>query len=408
MSNIKIKRMSIKKYRCLENFEANFDGHNILICGDNAVGKSTLIQFCQVVLGDKKELPPGLNADGEMVIDKSGQKWKLKLKIIDGKREITATSEAGVKNKTLSFLADLVGAIEFNVWDFVEKGKTEAGQREMVGMLKSMHPVEERQKIDFLETEIEKFKNAVTEKNRVVKSLQNVVDMSSAQFCDKPLETSDLMRELQHATKVNETIKKAKDAVVSRETEIQQINKQIGDLMAKKGDAQQSLTKASEFLKNNLEIDTIIIENKIKQQDEEQKKYHDWMSYLQKKSELETYQKAALEEKSKLDVMRSERLSMIAGKSNLLEGLKISDDGLYYKGVLVSDKTMSTSEIMMLGVLLKQLENPGQIIFLNQMESLGKEAMQALANLSKLHNFQIIGEEVRRGEEKLQIEIFGE
>lgn len=404
---IKIEKFSIKKYRCLEDFEGFPNGHSIIIFGENAIGKSTLIQFCQVVLGDKKELPVGLNAEGHLVVDKDGQKWKLALKVKDGQRTIVATSETGVKNSTVSFLSDFTGAISFNVWEFVKLGETESGQAKMVGMLKSLLSREECQSIDLLEMEIEQVKSDVTEKNRVVKQLQAQLDASNASPCDKPLDTSSLVEELQKATKVNIKIMQAESSVASAETESIEITNKINDLIIKRDAALLLKQQAEDFLQKYSRIDTSAIEQKISDQDQAQQKYHDWVNYLAKKSELNTYGKSAEESKNTLVSKRAERLKKIVGKSKLLDGLKVTDEGLYYNDVLVSDKTMSTSEIMMLGVRLKSLENPGFPIFLNCMESLGKEAMDALLRLSNENNFQLIGEEVRRGEEQLQFEIVG-
>ncbi len=81
---------------------------------------------------------------------------------------------------------------------------------------------------------------------------------------------------------------------------------------------------------------------------------------------------------------------------------------LTYKGIPVSPDSLSTSEIIELGVRLKMAENPELgILFLEHGESLGKERMKVILDICKKNNFQVILEEVRRGQEKLTIEIIG-
>ena len=42
---MKIEKVKIKSFKVLKNFEADIAGHNIFIMGDNAQGKSSIIQF---------------------------------------------------------------------------------------------------------------------------------------------------------------------------------------------------------------------------------------------------------------------------------------------------------------------------------------------------------------------------
>jgi len=60
---MKIKQIKIKDFKAIKEFEADFKGANIIICGENGVGKSSLMQFIEIALGRNNNIPP--DATGE-------------------------------------------------------------------------------------------------------------------------------------------------------------------------------------------------------------------------------------------------------------------------------------------------------------------------------------------------------
>ena len=88
-----------------------------------------------------------------------------------------------------------------------------------------------------------------------------------------------------------------------------------------------------------------------------------------------------------------------------VDGLQFDDDMLIYKGIPVSEASLSTSEIMELGLLMKVAENKGLgILFLERGESLGAQRLKDIQAMAAKNNMQLIIEQVERGK-SLHIEI---
>lgn len=92
-----------------------------------------------------------------------------------------------------------------------------------------------------------------------------------------------------------------------------------------------------------------------------------------------------------------------------IDGLTFNDESLFYQGRPVDESTLSTSEKMMLGARLKIAKNPNvPVLFIQQGESLGTKKFNDLISMAKEHDFQIIMEQMVRGEEELRIEFIPE
>ena len=111
----------------------------------------------------------------------------------------------------------------------------------------------------------------------------------------------------------------------------------------------------------------------------------------------------------KIESERQAISDTIKSMDSPVEGLSFEDESLVYNGVPVNENNLSTSEIMELGIRLKMAENPEfGIIFLQRGESLGKDRLKLIQELAKKNNFQLIIEEVQRGQEELVVQFIGE
>lgn len=89
-----------------------------------------------------------------------------------------------------------------------------------------------------------------------------------------------------------------------------------------------------------------------------------------------------------------------------IEGLGFDSEQLLYKGVPVNPDSLSKSEIMELGIKLKIAENPDAgVLFIQEGESIGAKRLEEIKEIAAKNNFQIIMEQVERGNEKLTVEL---
>jgi len=82
------------------------------------------------------------------------------------------------------------------------------------------------------------------------------------------------------------------------------------------------------------------------------------------------------------------------------------EDNVFYNGKLVSEDTLSFAECKMLNIeLLKAKNSNAKVIFVQNGESVGIHYMRELQKFADENDYQLIVEEVKRGQEELLIEM---
>lgn len=392
---MKIEQVKIKQFKCHTDLEVDLAGKSIILVGENGVGKSSLIQFINIALGKPNSAPPYFEGTGQVVATKDGRKMLFKVYHLDGKPKLTVETSDGLKSTQKGVIADITGAMDFDIDKFVELSKTDAGKKEQIKIFKSFLPKEIQAIIDQLRIEHDILFDERTQCSRLVKHVDGAIEtMKGGLPCDEPESTEELSKRLGAAIENNHQVRKA---INLRETLVTQLK-----------DIQDKLS-ALPLLTNADLIPTQELENDIKQADEKRKNYNDYRNFLAKEDELKVLRKQHLELTAKIEEKRSAMSDAVINCESPVEGLTLTDDGLFYLGRPVDALTMSTSEIMELGFRLKLAENKELgILFVERGESLGKEKLAALFSLAEKYNQQLILEEVRRGEEKLKIEFIGE
>jgi len=414
---MKIQKVSIKKFKVLENFEADIMGNNIFIMGENGQGKSSFIQFIRVALGDQSNIPPDATGEGVVVATKDGGQYTLKVKFKDNKPVIEVTSPDGLKDSRKGTLAALTGAIGFDIDEFVSLSKTVSGKKKQVEIYKSFLDSEIIKELDTYAANVKSLEADRTEIGREEKRLRalieshplrNEIDLSKF----KDVNTATLMESLNSANKKNESIKDIKVKIEGKKLEITnydikiaELEKEIEALKVRKIDTQGEITKGNVWLTANTTIDTTDIQQQIESASETNKKS---ASARQLKLDQEAHAKALDEYGEATANIESQRQTIadtIKQMDTPIEGLSFDDDTLIYNGVPVSEASLSTSEIQELGLLMKVAENKELgILFLERGESLGAKRLKDIQEMAAKNNMQLIVEQVERGK-GLHVEI---
>lgn len=415
-----VQTVKIKEFKILNDFEAEINGNHILLCGDNGVGKSSLIQFLKIALGDQSNIPPNATGKGEVVFDHNGNQLICKVSFKDGKPVVKVSGHGIAIDNNKGAIASLFGAVDFNPDKFVELSKSTKGRKEQLD--------------DFLKTLDADFVKGITEFRANVKNnydsrtelnkditklkgsislhpLNNLPDFELAKLIE--VDTVEIMEQLKQANTKNANFTKVSDGIETRKKTIQEkinkiaeLNKQIEDLNTEIKAVGKEVEDGNKWLKENPKVDTAVFETTIAEASETNKKAASAKQLIEDRAKFVQYTDEAGELTAKIESWIEAINESIREMQSPVEDLTFDEEQLIYKGVPVSPDSLSTSEIMELGVRLSMVKNPNLgILFINRGESLGTDRLKTIKALADSEGWQIIMEQVERGKKQLEIEI---
>lgn len=414
---MKTQLVKINEFKVLKDKEFNFGGNHILVMGDNGVGKSSLLQFIQIALGNQTHIPHNATGSGEVIMEKDGKQIVFKLKFKDGKPIIDVKGEGVYINNKKSAIAELVGALDFDIDKFVEMSKTDAGRKKQVEIYKSFLPHEVIDFMTKMEAKIKAVYDERTDIARDVKNLNgsielhdlinNVAELPAIAASTVNIEL--VFEELKKANARNQNVAKIKAGIDDRTKNIAEIDVEIARLVEKKDVLLKEVGEAGEWLVKNQPIPTQALEAKIETATEANNKAKSAQGLIDDMNKLMVLKESVGEMTAQIDASKQAIKDTIMQIEAPVDGLTYDDDGLYWNGVAVNPDNLSTSEIIELGIRLKMAENPELgILFIEHGESIGTERLKVIKELADKNNWQIIMEQVQRGEENLHIEIMAD
>jgi len=416
---MKALEVKIKKFKALENVEAQLKGNHILLLGDNGMGKSTFIQFLQIATGDNSHLPPNAEGSGEVTMDMNGNEVKFSLKFKDNNPYIKVTGNGISIDNNKSAIAQLVGANSFNIDEFANLSLTKSGRKEQVERFKKFLPLDVQQELAKFEANLANKMSERTELGKDVTKLKgsislhplnNLPDFELEKFVE--VDTSALMSELKVINSENEKVKEVEAGMVRRseankkiQSKIEELAKQISELEQEQEKNELDIEKGVEWLKTHKIKPVAEIESKIENAAKDNQKSNSAKALLSERKKLKDYSDEYGEMTAEIESTREAIANAIREMESPIDGLTYDDEQLVYNNVPVHPDSLSKSEIMELGILLKLAENPNNILFIQEAESLGTERFMRIREIADKHNCQIIAEQVQRGTKELCIEI---
>lgn len=410
---MKIELFKIDKFKNLENIEQLVEGKHIMLVGENGVGKSSVIQFLEIAFGNTKNIPPNAVGSGEVVTSIDGRKYTFQVTFIDGKPKVTIISPDGLKDTRRGALAEVVGAMDFDIDSFVEKSKSVAGRKEQIEIFKSFLPQETKEQLQAFENHVTTAYNERTEIGRDIKKLEGAVKANplSGQTLSKfkSIDVASTMASLKEAQEFNSKVDKVISNAAARSKEISNINEEIEKMKLALKEKISLQDQASEWIKNNPIKDTSSFEESINNATKANLDYTNAKTLIKQLEELNALREDQGELTAKIDSEKQAIADAIKDMDSPVEGLMYDESQLVYNGIPVNPDSLSTSEIMELGVRLKMAENPKLgILFLQRTESLGTKRLQEIINMCNKAGWELVMEEVRRNQNELKIELFTE
>lgn len=414
---MKIKKFTITNFRNIEFLEAEPNGSHILLLGDNQKGKSSTIEALLSCLGKKENpLNPvqiGKESAEIEVEGTDGTLFKVKYnKKGDPTFEVIAPN--GLKDNRKSAIQQVVGSdLDFDVEEFVRQSRSAEGRRKQIELVKSLLPNEIIEEYHEIERKISSQENARTEAGRNAKMYESVMKQSKIEQYDiekykEELNERAVAEELSKAQELNNTIGKANDAIKNHKNRISEIDAEIEKLLSEKKDREIKLQKIDEYLQVNKIIDLEPIKQKLSTISSHNLMYSKVRDYIQNS---ENYSKWNEEYKNLSKLIEEYRVSkkkLISGSDAIpVPDLWFDEERLYLGNVSIDSDTLSTSQIMHLGVQIMVAKNPKmKLMCIARGESLGSNRLREIQQLAEKYDYEIVMEQVVRGEEELKLEFY--
>ena len=404
-----IKKVQIKEFKAIKDFDESFENNIILLKGDNGVGKSSVIQFIEIALGKQKNIPPNATGEGEVIADFKGNQYLFQVSFKDGKPIVTITAPDGMKDNKKSTLAGIVGAIDFDIDKFVEQSKSLSGRKEQIETYKKFLDKEIVEQIERYESNVAINYEQRTIANRELKTIDGAIalhPMKGENLNIEPIDVSDVFQKQKEANEHNSKIEVTESTLLQLKQENERYDSEIARLMDLAKVNKDRIDKGESFLNSNTKIDITEFETKLQNANEINAQVSQAKELKAKLAEKEKLTNDIGEMTALIDSTRQVIQEAIRDMDSPIEGLGFDSEQLLYKGVPVNPDSLSKSEIMELGIKLKIAENPDAgVLFIQEGESIGAKRLEEIKEIAAKNNFQIIMEQVERGNEKLTVEL---
>lgn len=465
-----IKKLQLSNFQVIKDFDAEFTGNVYFIKGDNELGKSTLLKAIGALLtGNRDDVLRNGETKGfaKMVIGDDGEEYDVSLSFTEANPRGTLSikqKSTGMQSNNVSMLQKIFGYQDFDAVEFSRWSETAEGRRKQIAVVKALLPVEVRDRIEAIDTEVTELKQERTGINRDVKTLTTLEKESAAKLdagdvekYAKPIDVAAMMDEQAQAGALEEKAKQVRAAMAQRTEQLAAIPermRKVDEILTEKkaeikatvaaakaaydkavADASAALgalekaheseiagieaeRKDYEARKANAEKwladyeankpDTNIAE-RIAAANEHNRKHALVVDYVTKRDNARKVVEKAEKMGAQVDNLLNERAGLIANAKLPIKGLTFTDDGLELNGVPFIPGRVSDSQIMEVSTKLIIASNPNVRVFrIARGESLGKARLENIVAIAKKYGFQGFIENVVRGQQEMTVEEYTE
>lgn len=465
-----IKKLQLSNFQVIKDFDAEFTGNVYFIKGDNELGKSTLLKAIGALLtGNRDDVLRNGETKGfaKMVIGDDGEEYDVSLSFTEANPRGTLSikqKSTGMQSNNVSMLQKIFGYQDFDAVEFSRWSETAEGRRKQIAVVKALLPVEVRDRIEAIDTEVTELKQERTGINRDVKTLTTLEKESAAKLdagdvekYAKPIDVAAMMAEQAQAGALEEKAKQVRAAKAQREQQLAAIPERLrnadAEFTAKKEElhklveaARIAYEQAKENEKLGVEslnaqhVETIqAIEAERKDYEARKANAEKWLAdyeankpdtniaermaaanehnrkhalvvdYVTKRDNARKVVEKAEKMGAQVDNLLNERAGLIANAKLPIKGLTFTDDGLELNGVPFIPGRVSDSQIMEVSTKLIIASNPNVRVFrIARGESLGKARLENIVAIAKKYGFQGFIENVVRGQQEMTVEEYTE
>lgn len=441
-----VKKLELKNFQTIKNFQADFTGDVYLIKGENEVGKSTILKSIVCLLTGERDavLRNGeKNGFAKMVIGGDGKEYTVELRFTenDPRGTISIKAKDGMRSTNISMLRTVLNYRNFDAEEFARWSETAEGRRKQIQVVMGLMPPEIANRIKTIDAEVLQTKESRKAINANIKYKETELESIKAQLSDgdtetytEPIDLTVLMQESNKAAEQRAKAENVKMQMASLESELANIPKERERLAADLERAKKTYEDAKAFYNRSIEnvaAQETEIKGKIEQAEQWLSEYdaqpkedaaeklaaaqnHNAKCQIvkmfhAKQTEVDAERTKADKLNADLDAYVKERAELVAAAKFPIDGLSFGEDGLTLNDVPFVVGKVSDSQIMEVAAKLVIASNPTVNIFrIGRGESLGAKRLQSIVNLAKENGFQGFIEQVERGQQNLIVEEYRE
>lgn len=416
---IKVQRVQIKGFKAIQDLDVDLEGKSIYLIADNQRGKSSFMDAIQIALGDKKSIPENMSGEAKVETTVDGMPYTFAFKTKKGNVELEVTLPDGIKETKKGIIGGIVGAIGFDVNEFVKKSESKSGRKEQVEQYKKMLPQEFIQGIEKFEKQAKMLYDDRTELGRKVDTLKGFIKESplfgndlNIQPVDVSVLNADLEKANTHNAKINEVktrIENRKVSISARDKKIEELKAEIAELERLNITENQQQKDATDWLKKNLPIDTSTLLTALNNASETNVKAEKAKEHKIKLKQLEELEEQYQDLTVQIEVNKQAISDAIKDFDSPVEGLSFDAEQLLYNGTPVTLQNLSTSQIIELGIQMQNAFNPNLgLMFIENSNVIGQQRLNDIFEYAKKYDLQLFFEHVERGQNELKIEFVKE
>lgn len=465
-----IKKLQLLNFQVIKEFNAEFNGNVYFITGDNELGKSTLLKAIGALLtGNRDDVLRNGESKGyaKMVIGDDGEEYEISLSFTENTPRGTLSikqKSTGMQSNNISMLQKVFGYQDFDAVEFSRWSETAEGRRKQIAVVKALLPVEIRERIDAIDTEVSGLKTERTGVNRDAKTFATIAKEAAAKLAPgdtekytTKIDVADLMAEQAEAAALAEKAKNVEAARVQRTQQlaeipgrIEAVNKDCTEkvdyfnarMEAAKAEYECTISDLKKDIEDakkecELAIDRINVEKadfearkanaekwlaeyeakktgtdiaeRLANADEHNRKCVLVAEYKDKQADADNAVSKANKMDADIETLLGERAGLIANAKLPIKGLSFTDDGLELNGVPFVPGKVSDSQIMEIAAKLVIASNPTVKVFrIARGESLGAKRLQNIVDIARRYGYQGFIEQVQRGQTEMRVEEYTE
>ncbi len=394
--NLKIIQLTAENIKRLQAVTITPEGNLEVIGGDNAQGKTSLLDSIEMALNGGKSIPPNPIRKGQKkardVVDLG--ELKVERRFTNKGSVLEVKSNGVIQSSPQRILDELIGKLTFDPLAFVNMKPADQLQtlKDLVG-------------VDFndLDTKRQSLYSERAEVNRDVKQLEGQLEgiPEHEDLPDAPIVVSDLVDELGTIEQHNRDAIEQASTVESYNAEISSIDKELERLRVRaieiKAEKERLITKRDAITPSQL-IDTADLKDKIASAETINQKLRDAEERVRVQKALTAKHGESTKLTLAIEGIDNEKESRLSKVKFPIAGLSFGENGVLMNGLPLEQA--SSAEALKVSVAMGFALSPRlKVSLIRDGSLLDDSSLRTVAEIAKEHDGQVWIERVSKGSE---------